>query len=168
MKLVVVDNTSSSAPAPDQLEVGQFGFNSITGILYGKKSDGTIVKWPSFNLGDSFSLNGGSVALPIITFDNTGSLCCGGFVLTVIVNNLIVNNKYKLEISELSGNTSFTVSNYNHNLLPENSSQRSVMLNISMSSSNILSMVKFSIYGVDGSNQTLLSEKILNLTCSLC
>ena len=168
---MILDLTSESAPASEQLQVGQFGFNANTGILYAKKADGSVIKWPGIALCDTITDIGG-YPVPLITFSNTNGFCCGGAALTVTINNLLVNTRYKMLVSELTDNNGFSVSEFNTSLLPLNSSQRSLILNMTIGASNPTAMVKFSIYRTDTINSvdvdTIMSEKILVLTCQQC
>ena len=41
------DNTTDSHPHPDQLEIGELVMNSVTGKLYTKLIDGSIVEFMS-------------------------------------------------------------------------------------------------------------------------
>lgn len=168
---MIIDITSESAPAPDQLQLGQLGFNARTGIMYAKKADGTIIKWPGIALCDTINDVGG-YPVPLVSFSDTTGFCCGGSALTVVVNNLLVDTRYKLIVTELTGNTTFSTSEFNTALLPLNSSQRSLILNLTIGSNNPTAMLKFSIYrtdtvvGVD--TDTIMSEKILVITCKRC
>jgi hypothetical protein len=165
------DISSNSAPSPDQIEVGELVVNANTGILYSKRVDGTVIKWMSSDLCDTVSGSGG-LPVPRITFSDISSFCCGGSALTVIINNLVVDNRYRLLITDLQNNDTVTISEFNTELLPTNSSQRSVVLNITIGSNKPTAIFKFSVNQIVLINSIetniIKSEKILALTCQQC
>ena len=165
------DISSNSAPAPDQIEVGELVVNAKTGILYSKRVDGTFIKWVSSDLCDTVIGSGGTPA-PRITFSDITSFCCGGSALTVVINNLVVDNRYRILITDLQNNDTVAISEFNTELLPTNSSQRSVVLNITIGSSKPTAILKFSINQIVLINSLetnlIKSEKILALTCQNC
>lgn len=169
MKLIL-DVTSESSPAPEQIDIGQLGFNARTGILYGKKIDGTIIKWIGIPLCDTVSDVASS--LPVITFLNTDTLCCGGSPITVVVNNLLVDTRYRLSITDLETNSGVIIGEQNINLLPLSSSSRSIILNVTIPASSTPAILKFSVSQVSTVNSvdiyTIKSEKILTATCQQC
>jgi hypothetical protein len=164
------DITSSSAPAPDQIEVGELLINAKTGTLYSKRTDGKIVKWVGSDLCENVS--GGGLPVPRISFSDITSFCCDGSTLTVVVNNLLVDYKYKLVITDLQNNDNVIISQNNIELLPLNSSQRSIILNLNIASSKPTAILKFTINEIVlvGTVETnvIKSEKILTLTCQKC
>lgn len=165
------DITTQAAPAPDQLTVGELLYNANSGILYGKRMDGTVIKWLGIDVCDSVTDFGG-YPVPVVTFSDTSVFCCGGAALTIIVNNLLVNYRYKLAVTELSSNTGVLVSEFNTELLPLNTSQRSLILNITIPKSNPTAILKFSIFQtstVDNVDVDMIkSEKLLVLSCTEC
>jgi len=165
------DISSSSSPASDQVEVGELVINANTGILYTKKVDGTIVKWVPNQLCDTTYGNGMS-ALPIISFENIASVCCNGGAVTIIVNNLIYDDRYRLTITDLNPSANVIVSSYSSELLPANSSQRSITLNLNIPSDTSIVILKISISKIVTidtiDTDILLSESILNTTCNNC
>ena len=165
------DITTQSAPAPDQLEVGELAFNATTGTLYAKRVDGTVIKWIGTALCDTETFVG-SIAVPALSFPGLGSFCCGGAPLTVFVDNLVVDNRYRLLITDLTVNSTVAVSEYNTELIPVSSSRRSVILNINIGKSNPTAIFKFSVYQIVKINNVdtniLKSEQVLYLTCQNC
>ena len=165
------DISSSSSPASGQLEVGELVINAKTGILYSKKVDGTIVKWVPNQLCDTTYGNGMS-ALPVISFKDINVLCCNGGAITITVDNLIYNNRYRLTITDLNTAANVVASSYSMELLPINSSQRSVALNLNIPSETVTAILKISISQIvtvsNVESDVLLSESILNTTCKNC
>jgi hypothetical protein len=164
------DISSTSAPAPDQIEVGELLINANTGILYSKKVDGTIVKWIGSQLCETFTDVASSV--PAISFANTDALCCGGYAITVTVNNLLVDTRYRLTVTDLKNNSKVIISEQNIELLPISSSSRSIFLNLNIPTEFPTAILKFSIslVSVVGAIETLTlqSERILSTTCVNC
>jgi len=165
------DISSDAAPAPNQIEVGELVVNAKTGILYSKRVDGTVIKWMSSDLCDTVTGSGG-IPSPRITFSDISSFCCGGSALTIIVNNLVVDSRYRLLIVDLQNNDTVAISEFNTELLPTNSSQRSIVLNVTIGSSKPTAIFKFSVNQIvliDSLETSLVkSEKILALTCQNC
>lgn len=165
------DISSNSPPAPEQLDVGQLVINSKTGILYSKRVDGTVIKWVPSQSCDTIYGNGMS-ALPVISFENTSSLCCKGGAITITVDNLVYDNRYRLNITDLNPSANVILSSSFMELLPINSSQRSVTLNINIPSDTTIAILKTSISQIvtveTVETDILLSENILNTTCKNC
>ena len=165
------DISSNSAPAPNQIEVGELVVNAKTGIIYSKRVDGTVVKWIGSDLCDTVNVASGP-PIPTIGFSDTSSFCCGGRPLTITMNNLIVNNRYKLLVTDLQQDSGVVISTNEVELLPLNTSQRSVILNIGIDSEKPTTILKFSISQVvpiAGQDTNLIkSEKILIITCQNC
>lgn len=164
------DITSLAAPAPEQLEIGQIAFNARTGVLYGKKTDGSIVKWVGMPLCDT--VTDIATSLPIISFLNTDTLCCGGSAITVVVNNLLVDARYRLSITDLKTNSGVTFSEQNIELLPLSSSSRNIILNLTVPTSSPTAILKFSVSQISTVNNvdtySIKSERILTTTCKQC
>jgi len=165
------DISSDSAPAPNQIEIGELLINAKTGIMYSKRVDGTVIKWIGNEVCDTITVNSGP-PIPTIGFSDTSSFCCGGRPITITVNNLIVNSRYKLSITDLQQNSGVIISTNESDLLPINTSQRSVILNIGITSAKPTAILKFSISQVvpiAGQDTSLIkSEKILTITCQNC
>lgn len=165
------DISTQSAPAPEQIEVGELLYNANTGILYGKRNDGNVIKWLGIDVCDTVTDIGG-YPVPVVSFSDTSVFCCGGAALTVEVNNLLVDTRYKIAVSELSSNTNVDISEFNTELLPLNTSQRSIILNITIPQNNPTAILKFSIFQVSTINNIdidlIKSEKLLVLSCTDC
>jgi hypothetical protein len=165
------DITSQTAPAPSQIEVGDLYVNANTGILYSKRTDGTVIKWLGIPVCDPVT-NIGGYPVPVIKFSDTSVFCCGGTALTVTVNNLLVDYRYKLNITELSSNVGVLISEFNTQLLPLNTSDRSIILNITIPRVKPSAIFKFGVYQIDTVGgvdvDTIKSEQILVITCKEC
>jgi hypothetical protein len=165
------DISSSSPPASNQIEVGELVMNSNTGIIYSKRVDGTVIKWVPSQLCDITYGNSMS-ALPVISFKDINVLCCNGGAITITVDNLIYNNRYRLTITDLNTAANVVASSYSMELLPINSSQRSVALNFNIPSETVTAILKISISQIvtvsNVESDVLLSESILNTTCKNC
>lgn len=167
------DISSNSAPAPEQIEVGELLINSNTGILYSKKVDGTVIKWTPNELCNT-SYGNIMSAVPVISFEDTGLLCCNGGAITVIVNNLVYNNRYRLTITDLNPSLNVVISSSSMELMPLNNSNRSVTINLGIPSESegeaaILKISIFEIVTVQSvDTDVLLSESILSTTCKNC
>jgi hypothetical protein len=165
------DISSTSAPAPDQIEIGELLINAKTGILYSKRVDGTVVKWVSSQLCDTSNGNLMS-AVPVISVSDTSAICCNGSAITVVVNNLIYENRYRLTITDLNPTAGVIVGDYNTELLPITSSQRSILINIDIPNENKNAILKFSVSQIVSINSAdvdiLKSESIISTTCQNC
>jgi hypothetical protein len=167
------DILSESAPAADQLEVGELAINAKTGILYSKLVDGTIIKWLGAPVCETDISTLCPVPVPEITFSDVSNFCCGGDSLTVYVSNLLVGHRYFCTISDLIEDSTATSSPAAPTLLPNNKSDRSATFNINIDKElQSLSMFKVSVYEIVTVNTTdtnmLRSEKLVNICCRNC
>jgi len=170
------DETSSNAPAADQISVGELAINTKTGILYSKMSDGTVIKW----LGVPVCETAGQVVCPVpvpeISFSDVVNFCCGGDSLVVYVSNLLVGRTYTCSVVNLSQESTAVIAPLSQVLLPDNKSDRAVIFNLSIESKNSQQnqnpVFKISVYeNVNVNNQTLTllrSEKTLPICCNNC
>jgi hypothetical protein len=90
------DITTTNAPAPSQLSVGELIINSITGKMYTKLVSGTVIEF----VGQQVCF----AKLPSISFDSVENFCCAGDILKVKVTDLLQQNSYNFEITDISGN----------------------------------------------------------------
>ena len=92
------DNTSPSAPSPDQLLEGELVLNAITGRLYTKLKSGQIIQFT----GEATCYD----AVPTISFSNVANFCCISDLLTVTISGLKNANTatYAFELEDLSNN----------------------------------------------------------------
>lgn len=165
------DITTEAPPSPEQLEVGDLVINSRTGIMYSKLVNGSIVKYVGTQLCDTITGNTNTV-LPVISLSDVSSLCCNGAIVTVTVNNLIYGNRYRLLVTNLNTSSNVEIGEYEDELLPTNTSQRSVVLYINIPSTDKNGILKLSVYQIVTVNSVdtdvLKSELILSTTCQDC
>jgi hypothetical protein len=171
MKLLLLrDEETTSDPAPAQVSVGELVMNSVTGKLYTKLTDGTLVEFISQKVCYA--------PLPEISFSNTSNICCYGSMIYANIKNLQPEPKtYIFNFEELTGNsnsgsisspsyTSYTVSGTAG--LPSGQSvtlrEAIVPITINIGSPNNINIFKFSIY----SDNIQVTEKILPLSCNVC
>lgn len=167
------DITSSSAPAPEQLEVGEIAINAQTGILYSKRTDGKIIKWLGVPVCETGMESISPVPVPDISFSDVSGFCCGGDSLTVYVSNLLVGHNYTCSVVDLMENSTSQITPASLVLLPANKSDRSVVFNINIDRTlQKTALLKASIYEivkVDGQDVSMIrSEKIINVCCNNC
>lgn len=167
------DISSNSAPAPNQLEVGELVINANTGIIYSKRVDGTIIKWLGTPVCETENQTECPVPVPEISFGDITNFCCGGDSLTVYVSNLVVNHRYSCLVTDLIEDSASTVTPSSSLLLPLNKSDRTAVFNINIDRAiQPVSLFKISILEIISVNnvdvQMLRSEKIINICCTNC
>jgi hypothetical protein len=169
------DITSSAAPAPNQIEVGELAINAKTGILYSKLADGTVIKWLGAPVCETDNQTICPVPVPEISTSDITNFCCNGDSLTVNVSNLLVNHRYKCSIKDISTGESstFSVSPESSQLLPLNKSDRSAVFNINLVKEiQPIAFIKISIHETIKTNNVdidmLRSEKIVTICCTNC
>jgi hypothetical protein len=159
------DESTTNAPAPDQISVGEIIINSITGKLYTKLVNGTVVEF----IGQQVCFT----KLPIISFDEINNFCCSGDILKIKVEDLIDLNDYSFEIEDISGNnvstslqnpiyTSYasTLSNGNNINLKE----AIIPCTIEINGSKNITILKFKVIFENKE----LTSRILTLSCQNC
>lgn len=164
------DDSSTNAPAPEQVEVGELVLNSVTGKMYTKLTNGELVEY----IGQKTCFS----AIPEVSFIyeqvNVGDLinrfCCSGAFLTVVVNKLRISPaNYRFSIVELTNNTTpdkIIVSQPEYDLYTENNisyRRANIPVNLSINSSNYnnISIFKFNIFLED----VKISETLLTVQC---
>ena len=167
------DLTSNSAPAPNQIEVGELAINSKTGILYSKMTDGTVIKWLGVPVCETSDQTIQPVPVPEISFSDINNFCCNGDSLTVYVSNLLVNHRYFCVVTDLVENSTSIVSPVSLSLTPVSKSDRSSVFNININKDNqSVALFKFSIYEIVQVNNVdtnmLRSEKVIHVLCKNC
>jgi hypothetical protein len=97
-------------PAPDQLDVGELAINTITGKLYTKLLDGSVVEFVSQKIcfdpspEISFFYENKAILAPNYLIEN---FCCTGGLLTAVVDKLKPEPAiYKFILQELTSNSS--------------------------------------------------------------
>lgn len=163
------DNSSSNAPAPDQIEIGELAINTNTGILYSKMSDGTVIKWLGVPVCETANQTICPVPVPEISFSDTTNFCCGGDSLTVLVSNLLVNHNYICSIIDLISGSTAIIAPLNSPLLPTNKSDRTAIFNLNINKSvQPVASLKVSISEIINNTTFLRSEKVLTICCNSC
>lgn len=173
MKLLLKrDDFGESHPHPDQLEVGELVINSVTGKIYSKLVDGSIVEWSSQKVcfdpvpDLSFSYDN----IPLV--DTLNSFCCAGDIIVAKVMSLKPEPKsYTFEFTELTTNTSpnnivLSPTQYSNYTVTQNNQtvslrQAIIPINLSITNSNNISIFKFTIL----SEGRKLTEKLLTIKC---
>ena len=171
------DEESTSHPHVDQLEVGELVMNSVTGKLYSRLVDGTLVEWVSQNV--CFDV------APIITFshgvnsnvNSTSNFCCAGDLLVATITGLRPENnvEYIYEFVELTENTSLNniqVASPQYSLYeetnPDNQEEKIsyrkavVPINLSITNTSNISIFKFTVLS---SENKKLVEKLITIKC---
>lgn len=172
------DEESIAHPHVDQLEVGELVMNSVTGRLYSKLVDGTLVEWISQKV--CFEV------APVIAFshgvntdiNNLNNFCCAGDILVATVRGLRPesNVMYNYEFTELTENTSLTniqIANPQYSLYeetnPDNAQetisyrQAVVPINFSIDNTSNISIFKFAVIAADTNKK--LVEKLITIKC---
>lgn len=166
------DNTSESHPHPDQLEVGELVMNTVTGKLYTKLTDGSIVEFTSQKV--CFDVS------PVLSYyynnslivDSLSGFCCAGDMLVVQVDGLRPSPaEYVFEFVELTSNTTqqnislsppqFTAYTESRNDETINLRRAIIPINLSIDNTNNISIFKFIV----SSNGRKLVEKLINIKC---
>jgi hypothetical protein len=164
------DETSTSNPDPAQLEVGELVMNSVTGKLYTKLVDGSLIEF----IGQKVCYG----PIPTILFSNVTNFCCYGDILSVSVDNLAPSPKdYTFEFEELTGNnsvisisnpiyTNYTVSDTNGVPAGQTVTLRKaeIPVNINIADPQSINIFKFVIY----SDNIMVTEKTLAIQCDTC
>lgn len=165
------DDQSESHPHPDQVDVGELVMNSVTGKLYTKLVDGSMVEWYSQKVCfDTVPVIGFSYSnTPVI--DSLNTFCCAGDIFTVDVSELKIPPKeYAFEFTELTENTSagsiiisppqYTL--YTSTTAPTVTLRKALIpINITIGQTNNISIFKFTVL----SEGRKLIEKLLTIKC---
>lgn len=167
------DETSSKAPAPNQIGIGELAINTNTGILYSKMSNGVVIKWLGVPVCETGDQTIAPVPVPEITFSDITNFCCGGDSLTVFISNLLVNRNYTCSIVDLISNSTAIIAPPSQSLLPINKSDRIAIFNLNINKAvQPVASLKVSVYENIISNSQnismLRSEKVLTICCNSC
>lgn len=165
------DDQSESYPHPDQVDVGELVMNSVTGKLYSKLVDGSIVEWHSQKVCfDTVPIIGFSYGnTPVV--DSLNTFCCAGDMFTVNVSELKIPPKeYTFEFTELTENTSIgsiiisppQYSLYSSLTEPTVTLRKALIpINLTIGQTNNISIFKFTVL----SEGRKLIEKLLTIKC---
>lgn len=170
MKLLLKrDDATTANPAADQLSVGELVVNSVTGKLFTKLTDGTVVEFIGQRVCNPN-------IIPTILFSDTFNFCCYGDILYVTVSGLQAEpREYTFEFDELTGNSttsSVGTPNYTNYTSTEgappgqivNLRSANIPVNITIDNPDNINIFKFSIL----SNNVNITEKTVALNCSVC
>jgi len=164
------DETTNGIPDFAQVDVGELVMNSVTGKLYTKLIDGSLVEFSSQKVCYG--------PIPLISYSEVNNFCCFGDLLTVTVSDLLPEPKvYSFEFTELTnGNSSVTVSAPSYTSyhvsgtkgVPNGQSvslrQATIPISVSINGANNISIFKL---GVVSSNITV-TEKTIAISCNTC
>lgn len=182
MKLLLKrDEVGSAHPSPEQIEIGELVMNSVTGKLYSKLKDGSIVEW----IGQKICFD----PIPeIATYyenilasnDYIDQFCCLGGILEFEVTKLKLEpEEYAFEFVELTTNSNpleidIQPAKYSEYTIPkpetttnETISLRKAIVPINLSITNAqqpISIFKFTVISKTLNNKKLL-EKIITVKC---
>jgi hypothetical protein len=166
------DITSTSAPSPEQLEVGELAVNATTGILYSKLVDGTVIKFLGSPVCEDSDEPVCYIPSPKISVAGVSDFCCNGGTLTIAVNNLLVSKGYSYSLIDLKSGSTVFINAPQGDLLPNNISQRSVTISMNISSLEPKAVFKFSVFEKVTVNSVttpyLRAEKIIPICCQNC
>lgn len=171
------DEESSSHPHVDQLEVGELVMNSVTGKLYSRLVDGTLVEWVSQKV--CFAV------APVISFshgvnedvNSVNNFCCAGDILVATITGLRPesNVEYLYSFTELTENTNTSniqVASPQYSLYEEDdpddpdikiSYRKAIVpINLSIINTSNISIFRFTVS--TNTNQKLV-EKLITIKC---
>jgi hypothetical protein len=182
MKLLLKrDESGNGFPSVDQVLVGELVINSVTGRLYTKLTDGSIVEWIAqkicFDPTPEIVLNYENT---IVGNDIVENFCCLGGILEFEVSKLKLDPyQYSFELVELTTNSLPTDINvqsvkYSEYTIPkpgtttnETISVRKGVVPVNLSISNNqqnISIFKFIVSSITDSKK--LIEKIITIKCA--
>lgn len=182
MKLLLKrDEVGSGHPSPEQLEVGELVMNSVTGKLYSKLKDGSIVEW----IGQKICFDPTPEVATyyeniLYTNDYINEFCCLGGILEFSVTKLKMEpEEYDFEFVELTTNSNpsdiaIQDPKYSEYTIPkpgsttnETISLRKAVVPINVAILNKqqnISIFKFTVLSKTMNNKRLI-EKIITLKC---
>ena len=164
------DETTNGIPDFAQIDVGELVMNSVTGKLYTKLTDGSLVEFNSQKVCYG--------PIPSISYSAINNFCCFGDIVTVTVSDLLPEPKiYSFEFSELTNNNSEVVVNspsYSNYVLfggegiPSGQSvslrKATIPINVSINGANNISIFKLGVV----SNNITVTEKTIAISCKTC
>lgn len=164
------DETTNGIPDFAQVDIGELVMNSVTGKMYTKLIDGSLVEFISQKVCYG--------PIPSISYSEVNSFCCFGDLLTVTVSDLLPEPKiYSFEFTELTDNKSTVTVNspsYNNYVvsgtqgIPNGQSvhlrQATIPINLSINGTNNISIFKLGVV----SNNITVTEKTIAISCNTC
>jgi hypothetical protein len=182
MKLLLKrDQTGTGHPSPAQLEIGELVMNSVTGRLYSKLTDGSIIEWIGqricYDPVPDISVYYNNI---LMANDSIDSFCCLGAILDIEVSKLkLAPEEYSFELVELTTNSNpqditIQTPKYTEYTIPkpgtttnETISLRKALIPINiaiLNSQENISIFKFTVTSVTNDNKKLI-EKIITIKC---
>lgn len=179
--VVITPEIENAFPSPSQIDIGELVINTITGKLYTKLDDNSVVEFISQKLcfnpipEISFYYNNSLINPPSYLINN---FCCAGGLLTVVIDKLKTDLNYSFILSELTNNTSqqnisiapASYSTYSAIENEHNVTYRKATLPITMSieaaNYNNISLFQFTIVNSDTNKAIRGGDKILTIQCS--
>lgn len=167
-------------PAPDQVDVGELVINTITGKIYTKLDNGSIVEFISQKIcfdpipNISFFYQNTAIAAPDYLINN---FCCAGGLLTVVVDKLKLEPaSYGFNLIELTNNTlnenisigspAYVVYSLTENSVTTQYRKATIPITISFNSINYNNISLFQFKITDFNNKVIRgSERILTVKC---
>lgn len=182
MKLLLKrDITEEGFPAQDQIDVGELVINSVTGRLYTKLVDGSVVEFISQKICFDpipeilFFYENNSITPPNYLIEN---FCCAGGLFTIVVDKLKLEPvTYTFNLTELTNNTlseniSLSPPSYSVYTATENGEtvsyrKATIPASISITDTNYnnISLFQFSVYDTITGRVVRGGEKILTIKC---
>ena len=164
------DETTNGIPDFAQVDVGELVMNSVTGKLYTKLIDGSLVEFSSQKICYG--------PIPTISYAPVNDFCCFGDLLTVTIRDLLPEPKaYNFEFTELTNNSSTIIvnsPNYSNYAvsgtqgIPSGQSvllrQATIPINVSINGANNISIFKLGVV----SNNITVTEKTIAISCNTC
>ena len=168
--LIKNDQTTTNSPSPSQVAVGELALNSVTGRLYTKLVNGTIIEY----IGRQVCYS----KMPTISFDDVSNFCCTGDILSVKISDLMVGTDYAFELEDVSGNgVSYTINDpiyTEYDYTPDGSSitvqlkDAIVPITVNITGSKNLTVLKFKIMGKNGDINAELTSRVIAVSCQNC
>ena len=166
------DITSTNAPHPNQLEVGELAINAVTGKLYTKLVNGKIIEF----FGQQICYD----RTPSISFSDVSRFCCLNDLLTVTIKDLRdAPTNYSFEIEDISNNSiDHQVSSpiySTYTVYPDTSILDSapiginlreaiVPISIQIQGQKAISVLKFKVI----LDNNVIAERVLSISCRSC
>lgn len=166
------DISTTNAPHPDQLDIGELVINAVTGKLYSKLVNGKIIEF----IGQQICYD----KTPSIIFSDTSKFCCIGDLLTVTISDLRDSPiDYVFEIEDLSNNSiTYSISDavYSKYIVYPDSNNGEIAgtpvtlrkalvpISISISGSKSISILKFKVL----SQNQVVAERTISISCRTC
>lgn len=164
------DETTNGIPDFAQVDVGELVMNSVTGKLYTKLTDGSLVEFNSQKVCYG--------PIPTISYSAVNNFCCFGDLVTVTVRDLLPEPKiYSFDFTELTNNNSQVIVNspsYSNYTLSGTQGipsgqivslrEATIPINVSINGTNNISIFKLGVV----SNNITVTEKTIAISCKTC